>query len=112
MGSIRDLKGVQNTTIANSTSETTIVTAVASTFLDLYGLILANSSATATRVDIKDATSGTTRAQVYVPAGDTRGFMLPESGAIPQATVNNNWTATCSAAVGTLYVSALYVKNL
>ncbi len=112
VGSIRDLKGIQQTAIGNTTSETTIVSAVASTFLDLYGVILANSSVTATNVTIKDATSGTTRAVIYVPGNDTRGFMLPESGAIPQAAVNNNWTATCSAAVGTLFATALYVKNI
>lgn len=112
VNSIRDLKGVQNTTITTSTSETTIVTAVASTFLDLYGLILTNSSGTGTNVTIKDSTSGTTRATIYVPAGDTRGFMLTESAAIPQATVNTNWTATSSASITSLFVAALYVKNL
>lgn len=111
VSAVRDLKGIQNTTITSSTSETTIVTAVASTFLDLYGLVLANKSATATLVTIKDATAGTTRAIIHVPAGDTRGFMLDPGAAIPQATVNNNWTATCGTSVDSLYVTALYVKN-
>lgn len=112
VGAIRDLKGVQQTTITSSTSETTIVTAAASTFHDLYGLILTNTSATACNVTIKDATAGTTRAVIAVPAGDTRGFMLPVDAAIPQATVNNNWTATCSASVASIQVTALYVKNI
>lgn len=111
VGSIRDLKGVQQTTITSSTSETTIVTAVASTFLDLYGLILTNTSATVTKVTIKDSTAGTTRAVIEVPATDTRGFMLPESGGIAQATVNNNWTATCGTSVASIEITALYVKN-
>lgn len=111
--SIRDLKGVQKTTITSSTSETTIVTAAgASVFADLYGLIIANTSATACNVTIKDATSGTTRAIIAVPAGDTRGFMVSESGAVPQATANNNWTATCSASVSSIEITAMYVKNL
>lgn len=111
VGSIRDLKGVQQTTITSSTTETTIVTAVASTFLDLYGLILTNTSATATKVTIKDATAGTTRAVIQVPAGDTRGFMLNESAGIAQSATNNNWTATCGTSVASLEVTALYVKN-
>ncbi len=112
VNSIRDLKGVQKTTITSSTGETTIITAVASTFLDLYGLIVANTSATATSVTIKDSSSGTTRVILRCPAGDTRGFMLTESAAIPQATVNNNWTATCADSVASIEITALYVKNI
>jgi hypothetical protein len=111
VSAVRDLKGIQQAQLSNTTSETTIVTAVASTFLDLYGLILANTGSTATTVTIKDSTAGTTRAKVYVPAGDTRGFMLDPGAAIPQATVNNNWTATCSAATTAMEVTAMFVKN-
>lgn len=112
VGSIRDLKGQQQTQISSSTSETTIVTAVASTFLDLYGLTIANTSATATKVTIKDSTAGTTRLVLYIPAGDTRGFMLNESAAICQATVNTAWTATCGTSVAAIEITALYVKNI
>jgi hypothetical protein len=112
VGAIRDLKGMQSTTISSSTSETTIVTAVASTFLDLYGLVLTNTSASATKVTIKDSTSGTTRAVYEVPAGDTRGFMLPVDSALPQAAVNTAWTATCGTSVAALEVAAYYVKNI
>jgi hypothetical protein len=112
VGAIRDLKGIQATTITSSTSETTIVTAVASTFLDLYGLVITNTSATATKVTIKDSTAGTTRAVYQIPAGDTRGFMLPVDSALPQATVNNNWTATCGTSVSAIEIAAYYVKNI
>lgn len=112
VGAIRDLKGIQQTTITSSTAETTIVTAVASTFLDLYGILIANSSASACNVTIKDATSGTTRFIIAVPAGETRGFMLPVDSAVPQAAVNNNWRATCSASVASIEITALYVKNI
>lgn len=111
VGSIRDLKANQVTTITASTSETTIVTAVASTFLDLYGLIVTNTSATAVNVAIKDATAGTTRLNIAVPAGETRGFMLPEGGAIKQNATNNNWTATVSASVSSIIITALTVAN-
>ncbi len=109
---LRELKSQQKTTITSSTAETTIVTADATNFLDLYGLFLANTSATACNVTIKDATSGTTRAIIAVPAGDTRGFLMGAGSAIPQATANNNWTATCSASVASMEVTALFVKNL
>lgn len=110
-GSIRTLKGNQKTTITNSTSETTIVTQVASTFCDLYGLVLSNSSASAVNITIKDATAGTTRFIFSVPAGTTTGFMLPESAAHKQAVVNTNWTATCSASLTSIEITALFVQN-
>lgn len=111
-GAPRALKGRQATTITSSTSETTIVTAIASTFLDVYGLILTNTSATVTKVSIRDATAGGTITVLEVPATDTRGFMLPVDSAIPQATVNNNWTAQCGTSVASLEVSVLYVKRV
>jgi len=112
VGSIRDLKGNQVTTITSSTSETTVVTAVAATFLDVYGCIIANTSATATSVIFKDSTAGTTQFEFEVPATETRGFMLPEGGAFKQTTVNNNWTATCGTSVASVIITMLYVKNL
>lgn len=112
VGAIRELKGRQATTITSSTAETTIVTAVASTFLDLYGLIIANTSATGVEVSIRDATAGSVIETFYVPANDTRGFMLPVDSAVPQAAVNNNWTAQCGASVASIKITAMYVKNL
>lgn len=104
---IREMRANQVTTITASTAETTIVTAVASFNLDLYGLIVTNTSATAVNVAIKDSTAGTTRANIAVPANETRGFMLPASDGIKQATANNNWTATVSASVTSVIITAL-----
>lgn len=112
VGSVRDLKGNQFTTITASVSETTVVTAVASTFLDVYGCIVENTSATACKVTFKDSTAGTTQFEIYVPAGDTRGFMMPESGAFKQTTVNTAWTATCGTSVSSIVITMLYVKNI
>ena len=112
VGSVRDLKVQQATTITSSTAETTVLTSVASTFLDVYGVIVANTSATACDVTFKDATSGTTRFDIHTPAGDTRGFMLPESAAHNQASAANNWTATCSASVASIKITMLAVKNI
>lgn len=107
----RATKGNQKTTITTSLSETTIVTAVAATFLDLYGLILANTSATACSVTIKDSTAGTTRFILAVPAGETRGFIVSTASAHNQAAVNNNWTATCSASISSMEITAMFIKN-
>lgn len=111
VGAIRTLKGTQNTIITASTAETTIVTAVASTFLDLYGLILANTGATTTKVNIRDTTGGSIIATLEVPTLETRGFMLSVDSAIAQTTVNTNWTAQCASSTSSLEVTALYVKN-
>lgn len=108
----REIRGSQKTTITSSTAETTIVTAGgAAVFNDLHGLILTNTSASACNVTIKDATGGTTRLIFAVPAGETRGFMLPSADGHKQATANNNWTATCSASVASLEITALYVLD-
>ena len=112
VGSVRDLKSNQHTTITSSTSETTVLTAVAATFLDVYGVIVTNSSATATEVTFKDSTTGTTRFVISAPANDTRGFMLPESAAHKQATVNNNWTATCADSVASIEITMMAVQNV
>jgi hypothetical protein len=111
VNSIRDLKARQVTTITSSTAETTIVTAVASTFLDVYGLIIENTSATACECILRDSTAGTVVASFLVPAGETRGFWGTESAALTQTTVNNNWTLTCGTSVASIKVTAAYVKN-
>jgi hypothetical protein len=109
-GGMRDIIGSQRTTITASTSETTIVTAAASTFNDLFLLTIRNTSATAVRVDIRDTTAGTIIDDVYVPAGEMRGWALPQ-GVAAQTTVNTNWTAQCSASVTDVRITAWFFKN-
>jgi hypothetical protein len=109
-GAPRALKVTQQTTITSSTSETTVLTAVTSTFLDVYGVIVTNTSATVTKVTFKDATAGTTRFVIEVPATETRGFMLPLDAAHVQAATNNNWTATCGTSVASVEITMLAVK--
>lgn len=108
---VRDLVGVQQTTITASTAETTIVTAAASTFHDLTSLSMTNSSATLTVVTLKDSTAGTTRG-IWVLAANGGGAVVHFNPPLPQATVNNNWTLTSSASVSSVYVVAQYVKNV
>lgn len=106
---IRDIVGSQTTTIAASTSETTVGTAVASTFLDLTSVMISNTSATAARVDFRDTTGGSVIFSIYAPAGDIRGaiFNTPQ----PQTSVNTNWTAQSSASITDLRIFLQFIKN-
>lgn len=107
----RRIHGREVTTITG-TSETTIIAAGASGVVrDLYMLLLTNTSATATIVTIRDATSGTTVMTVAVPAGQTVGYVLPACDAVKQTTAENNWTATLGTGVTSLFVTACYVEN-
>ena len=67
---------IQNVLTIATTGETVIATASAGQFHDIYGFILANTSATAATIILKDVTAGTTKAEFEVPGGDTRGFMF------------------------------------
>ena len=109
-GHVRDLVGVQTTTIASSAAETTVITAIASTFLDITSLSLTNATATAVSATLKDATAGTTRA-IYDLAANG-GIVLTFDPPLPQAASNNNWTITLSAATVTVHINAVFVKNV
>ncbi len=112
VSALRDLKGKQGTTITASTTETTIVTAGgAGVFRDLYGLIVTNTSGTATEITIRDVTAGTSFMTISCPSNDVRGFMLDPGAAIPQTTANSAWTATAVDSVSSLIITALYVGN-
>lgn len=107
--SIRDLTTIGTVTLT-TTTETTVLTAVASTFLDVTALQLSNASNTGVRVDIRDSTGGTVRFSFYLAAsggGVAQSFTVP----VPQATVNNNWTAQLSAAVTDVRVTLVSVSN-
>lgn len=107
---VRDLT-THNQITLTSTSETTLLAAVSSTFLDLSLLTFSNTSATAVRVDIRDDIGGTVRLSFYLAAnggGAVISFPVP----MIQATVNKNWTAQLSAAVTDVRITALAVKNI
>lgn len=112
VGALREMKSRQVTTITSSTAETTIITADATFFLDIFLLLITNTSGTASTVTIKDSTAGTTVWTFAVPAGTTVGFVIDPGGAGKQTTVNNNWTATCGTSVASILITAHFVKNL
>ena len=108
IGPLPAQKGSTIVTIA-TTTETVIATAIASTKLDMYGLILANTSATATTVIINQATAGIKTIELEVPGTDTRGFMLNSGDGFSMATAGNNWTAVLGTSVSGVVVTALYI---
>lgn len=97
-----------------NTTETDI--AVASTLgfaHDIYGLVLTNTSATATTVTLYDGglASGTKKFVWAVPAGETRGFMVDAEYAVKAAASNTAWTAICGTGVTTMEITALYTRR-
>lgn len=108
---VRDLITHATTTISASTTETTVLAAgAAGVFHDVLCVWVANTSGTAARLDFRDATAGTIRFSMYVPAGDMRGFAPPIP--VTQASAANNWTAQSSASVTDLRVFVLAAKNV
>lgn len=91
----RDLVVQQQTTITNSTSETTILSAISGFHADITSLDITDATSTAVTITIKDSTAGTTRAIYDLAAngGIAKLWMTPFMQA---AAVNNNWTATLS----------------
>lgn len=101
----------QRTQIANSTAETTIVTAVAGEQHELASLVLTNETATPVIVTIRDATGGTARLTVALAASGQA--ILPFPIPVPQLTgANQNWTATLSALAITVDIFVLFVKTM
>ncbi|RTK93048.1 hypothetical protein EKI60_06440 [Candidatus Saccharibacteria bacterium] len=103
-------KGVQQTTLT-TTASTTVISSASSIYLDVYGCIITNTSATATVVTVKDSAAGGVRYVIAVPAGDTRGFMLPTDAAMLQAAATQNWVAYLTPAVSNVEMTMLYTKN-
>lgn len=114
-GNIRELVAAQTTVIAASTVETTIITAGgAGVFNDLSLLVITTTAVTASVITIKDATAGTTRLTLHLPATAAKDgpIVIPFPVPLAQATANANWTATCSVNTTAFAFSAVFVKNL
>lgn len=94
-----------------TTTETTLVAAGgAGVFRDLTYLKCTNSSASLTRVDLRDATAGTV-IDSWQLAANGGGFNLAFSVPYNQATANNNWTIQLGTAVTDVRCSAQAVEK-
>lgn len=94
-------------TLTASVAETTLIVGDPQNYIDILAFVAINTSATAVRLDFRDATGATDTTPLYLPAGDMRGFSLG-GVAIPQTTIGNNWTVQSSASVTDIRVYALY----
>ncbi len=102
---------VHNRIVLTSTSETTLIAAGgAGVFRDLVFLSMSNESDTEVRVDIADSTAGTDRISMDL-APDGGGAVIPLPVPMTQSSANNNWTATLSAAVSSVYITAMAIEN-
>jgi hypothetical protein len=102
---------VHNRISLTSTTETTLISAGgAGVFRDLLFVILSNESASEVRVDIRDATGGTVRLSVDL-AADGGGAVVKLPVPLTQATANNAWSAQLSAAVSTVYITAICINQ-
>ena len=111
LSNVRDLVDTAvNASAITNTTETVIVAATASTFHDVVAIVISNSSAVATLVQIRDVAAGTVIMNIYSPAGSTVGVSLPHP--IPQATVNTDWTAQAVTTASSLFVTMQYVSNV
>lgn len=106
----RDLIVHNRITLTNTTETTLIAAGGAGVFRDIVGLVISNESATEVRVDIRDSSTGTVRLSLDV-AADGGGGVISLPVQLTQASANNAWTAQLSAAVSTVYVTALAIED-
>jgi hypothetical protein len=103
---------VKQTTAITGTGETTVLTADATNKLELYCAIIANTNTNnPVTVSFKDATSTGSGPVIFVPAGETRGFVLPADSGLRQTAANNNWTATGSGTSPAFTVTTCGLKS-
>ncbi len=110
LNNVRDLETHATTTISNTTETTILAAGSAGVFHDVTLITIANTSATATRVDIRDATGGSVIWPFYVPAGTTIGANITTP--VKQTTAANNWTAQLATAVTDIRIFIQAVKNV
>lgn len=94
-----------NRVAITTTTETTLIAAVASVRHSLQDLIIANRSTTNdVQVDIRDTTAGTIRQTYYLAPKQT--LPLGFGSGWPQAAVNTNWTAQLTGTSPDVILSA------
>lgn len=108
--SVREQNGDQLTTLTSTTTVTAIVTADATYMNDLIGLVITNTSATATDVILYDDDGTTERTHIYCPAADTRGVVFARP--FKQTAINKAWKAKTVTGVASVYITAQFSKQL
>jgi hypothetical protein len=109
-GAPRELLSTGTITLTTTTETTLVAAGGTGVFLDAHFFVIANTSATAVRVDLRPSTGGTVAIPVQVPAGQTVVVAIGEVP-WPQAASNNNWTAQLSAAVTDVRIAAIMSRS-
>jgi hypothetical protein len=114
---VRDLVITANVSLTNTTETTLLAAGGVGVFHDLVQLVITNSSTTPVDITVRDATAGTIRAIFCLARGGSAAgtapiFILPLNTPWPQTTADNNWTVQASAAVSTVRIFAMAVKNV
>lgn len=109
---VRDLTLTAYATL-NTNTETTLLAAVAGSFLDLVWIKFSNTSTGAVTIDVRDSTAGSIVDTWEVPATSVVGIApaLP----YPQGNTGNNWTIDFNdsdISNTTIYVSGLFVREI
>ena len=107
---VRDLISTARVTISTGT-ETTLLAAVAGSYLDMMSVMCANNSDAAVSVDFRAVTAGNVVQTIQVPANGTAGW-APQTP-WPQDETGNNWTADLPDITGTtISISALFSREV
>lgn len=109
---VRDLMATAFVTITDS-SEDTLISGVASTYLDLIYVLAANESDAAVNLAFRTGTGGSTMFELEVPASSTAGVSLPVP--IPASEVAQAWTVQNTGSDNsntTVNISALFSKEV
>lgn len=106
----RDLTVTAYATLTTGT-ETTLVSGVAGSYLDLVYIMGANNSDVAVTVNIRPVTAGNIVMTLQVPANGVAGIACPMP--LPQGDTGNNWTVDMGDITGTsVYMTALFSKEI
>ena len=107
---VRDLISTARAVLTTGT-ETTLLAAVAGSFLDLVSVMCANNSDAATSVDLRAVTAGNIVQTIQVPANGTAGW-APQTP-WPQDETGNAWSADLPDITGTtISISALFSREV
>jgi hypothetical protein len=106
----RELVGKNTVTLTTTTETTLIAAGAAGVFNDISALSITNSSATGVTISLREATAGAVVQSWYIPPGG--GGPISCMPFMPQLTAANNWTVQLSAAVTSVLINVIYVKNI
>lgn len=107
---VRDLICTAYVSVSNGT-ETTLISAVAGSFLDLIYIMGANASDAAVTASIRAVSTGNIVMTLQLPANGTAGIACPIP--LPQDATGNAWTVDLPDITGTTaYFTALFSKEV